>query len=250
MSLTIPKKLGHIWIGPLSAPYEWLESWKAQHPDWQYTLYDNDFLADYPFKTRELIEFYYSLGFYNGVADLMRYEILYEFGGLLPPSDAWCYHNTEVLFQKPCAYTVYENELIRGELVSPILACEANNKFVGQLIEELLQLSTDDLDAPWKSTGNLFVAKMIKKYNPDITIFPSHYFNPVHYEGLVYEGEDTVYAKQMFGSGRSIYTTDKEQPTGLLKRTIDRYEIHKRRKLFKARIRQKEKDIFDVNFDK
>ena len=205
MEVKIPKKLGHIWIGNKPAPYEWLDTWKKHHNDWEYKLYDNEFYESFDFKTRHLIDYYLKLELYAGAADLIRYETLYHFGGFIPEADSFCYHNTDELFTKKCAYTVYENEFLRGNLVSPVYACEPKNKFVGALIDELMKLTPDDLDDPWKTTGNLFMAKMIEKYQPDIVIFPSHYFIPVHFEGLVYSGNGKIYAKQLFGSTRNVY---------------------------------------------
>lgn len=122
MTLGIPKKLGHIWIGPHEAPYEWFQTWIDKHPEWDYQLYDNEFLKTHTFRTQHLIDFYWSLDLYAGVSDLMRLEILYEYGGFIPEADTICYHNTDELFVNKCPYTVYENEFLRGKLVSPILA--------------------------------------------------------------------------------------------------------------------------------
>lgn len=245
----IPKKLSHIWIGPLQPPVEWMDTWKEKHPDWEYTLYDNQFLKSFPFQNQNLIDKYYALGLYAGVADIMRYEILYEFGGLIAPADSVCYHNTDELFNQACAYTVYENEFIRGKLVSPILACEAKNKFVGQLIEELKLISIDNLDEPWITTGNLFVAKMIEKYQPNITIFPSYHFVPIHYNGLVYQGNGKVYAKQLFGSTQASYKkTDYASIMDILYRAKEKREIKAQKKIFKQNQESKLNDIFNIDF--
>lgn len=247
--MNIPKKMAHIWIGPLLPPLDWMNTWKEKHQDWEYTLYDNDFLKNYNFKNRHLIEKYYELGLYAGVADLMRYEILYEFGGYIAAADSICYHNIEELLSKKCAYTVYENEFLRGKLVSPIMACEPKNKFVGQLIDELSLLNPNELDEPWISTGNLFVARMIEKYQPDIVIFPSHYFIPVHFKGLVYEGNDKIYAKQLFGSTHSSYIKPKNN---FIKKIIERSERKEKKKRLKEFYTQHKKRLlenFKIDFN-
>ena len=201
----IPKNIGHIWIGPRSAPEEWFESWKQHHPEWSYTRYDNDFFASFPFKNRNLIDEYVKRGQFAGAADLMRYEILYEFGGFIPEADTFCVANTEELFSEAKAYTVYENEKVRPGLVSPILACERRNGFVGVLIEELSLLSPYEIGQPWKTTGNRFVAQMIQKHKPDLTIFPSYYFISEHFTGETYRGKGKVYCHQMFGTTTNAY---------------------------------------------
>ncbi|WP_162497365.1 glycosyltransferase family 32 protein [Roseovarius dicentrarchi] len=203
--LGIPKNLGHIWIGPYRPPVDWMQTWQDYHPDWSYTLYDNSFAATYPFRNKSLITEYLKRSQFAGAADLMRYEILYDFGGFLPEADSVCLANTDHLFEHDCAYTVYENEKARPGMVSPILACPPGNKFVGQLIDELSTLRPRELGQPWKTTGNRFVASMIQKYDPQITIFPSHYFIPEHFSGEKYTGPDQVFAKQLFGSTTDAY---------------------------------------------
>ena len=68
----IPRRLGHIWIGPQPAPLEWMDTWKAAHPGWDYTLYDNAYLTGRRFRNQPLINEYFRRAEYAGVADLMR----------------------------------------------------------------------------------------------------------------------------------------------------------------------------------
>lgn len=206
-SIGIPRELSHIWIGPYSPPIQWMESWPRLNPDWNYTVYGNDTLKSWNFRTRHQITEYLKRGQYAGAADLMRYEILLEKGGFMAGADSLCLMPIDNLFKKPCAYTVYENEFVRGKLVAPILACEPGNLFVKYLVEKLADIRPQDLDVPWKSTGNLFVARAIEEYNPDIIIFPSHYFIPEHFTGVRYDGDGSIYARQFFGATNKLYTT-------------------------------------------
>ena len=205
LTLSVPRRLSHIWIGPLAPPLEWMQTWRDHHPEWDYCLYDNDYLAKNQFRTRLQMDEYAKRGNFAGVADLMRYEILYEKGGFIAAADSVCLKNTDPLFVVGDAFTVYENEFLRGKLVSPILACQPGNAFVEILIDTLANTDPQILEDPWRSTGNKFVAEMIERYEPIITIFPSHTMIPTHFEGRNYTGNDTVYAKQLFGSTRSIY---------------------------------------------
>lgn len=205
MPTAIPRKLSHIWIGPLAPPSGWMETWKKAHPDWEYELYGNEFLKKRDFRTRRQITEYLKRGQYAGAADLMRLEILLERGGLMPGADSICLRSMEPLFTKTCAYTVYENEFVRGRLVSPIQACEPGNPFVGKLIEHLSNVSPENLDEPWISTGNLFTAQMIESLKPDIVIFPSHFMIPVHFTGVISNEGFAPFAVQMFGTTRGAY---------------------------------------------
>lgn len=232
MQLGIPKKLSHIWIGPLPPPTKWMETWRLYHPNWEYRLFDNEYLKQHTFKTREQISEYLKRGQYAGVADLMRLEILYMYGGFMPEADSICMRNTEELFDETCAYTVYENEFVRGKLVSPIQACEPGNVFVGQLIDRLSQISPEKLDEPWISTGNLFTAQMIEIYLPKIRIFPSHYLIPVHFTGVAYTGSQEPYAVQLFATTQSSYHNSNgfmKRVTGCIPKLMRKIYNRKRR---------------------
>lgn len=206
--MNIPYNMIHIWVGPLQPPLTWMNTWKQKHPNWTYRIFDEQEFRNTNFYNQHLIEEYYKRGRFNGVADLIRYELLYKEGGFLPPADAVCLHNTEELFvHNNMCYTVYENEKIKPDYVSPILASPANHPFLKFLIEDLHKLSPSDLkDKVWESTGNGYVGRMIKEHLPDVKIFPSHYFIPQHYDSTErYNGTDKVYCDQMWGTTKKIY---------------------------------------------
>jgi mannosyltransferase OCH1-like enzyme len=204
--LRIAKRLGHIWIGPKEAPVEWMRTWTDLHPDWEYTFYDNAWLAAADLETRPQIDEYIRRGWYHGAADLMRYEILYHHGGYLAGSDSVCIAPVDELFEdEGTIYTVYENEFLRGQMVAPIVAAVPHHPFLRLLIDDLKQVKPRDLDYPWRQTGNLFVSEMIEKHNPDIVIWPSYTLIPEHFTGRKYTGEGKVYAHQMFGETTGRY---------------------------------------------
>lgn len=208
--MNIPKKLWHIWIGPHDAPLLWMDSWPAHHADWDYKVFDNVDLKNTKFHNQHLIDEYFRRGKYNGVADLVRYELLLQHGGFVPPADAVCFENTDELWinDPDICYTVYENEVVRPGYVSPIYACNQGNKFVQLIVDTLHQLEPHQLsNKVWESTGNLFLANMIAAHCPHIHIFPSHYFIPKHFKAKTprYAGPDKVYADQMWGTTRKRY---------------------------------------------
>lgn len=208
--MNIPKIMWHIWIGPNQPPLAWMNTWKELHQSWNYRIIDNDLMNSSNFHNQHLINEYMRCEKYNGVADLIRYEFLYNYGGFCPPADAICLETTDELWteEHSVCYTVYENEILRPGYVSPIYACSPGNEFVKIIIDTLHELSPTDLnDRVWESTGNLFLKNMIEKYDPKIKIFPSHFFIPKHFKAKTtrYNGSDKVYADQMWGTTRNRY---------------------------------------------
>lgn len=203
--MNIEKKMTQIWIGPRPAPIKWMNTWKENHPDWEYSIFTQEDLEKRTFRNKHLIDRYYEEGLFSGVSDLIRYELLYEQGGFFPEADFYCLRNTDELFTSPAdyCYTCYEQEKIRPGFVQPILACNPGNEFVGILIDTLNALTSSQLSpSPWMSTGNEWLSRMIPLHNPKITIWPSHYFIPTHYDASIgeYHGPDKIYAKHLWGS--------------------------------------------------
>lgn len=205
MQVQIPKKLYHIWIGPRPAPEHWMQTWVHFHPSWDYLRLDNNYIQGRRFKNQKLIDDYMKRFEFAGAADLIRYEILDELGGFIPEADSICLQATDELWKDQTAYTVYENEMVRGKLVSPILASVPSQRFVANIVSDLNKKTVFELDAPWKTTGNLYMARKIEEESPSITIFPSYYFIPDHYTGVSYTGSGKVYAKQFFAETSKIY---------------------------------------------
>lgn len=205
--MNVIKNMIHIWVGPRPPPSKWMNTWKDKHPDWNYWVFTDTILHErlHTFKNKHLIEEYYSRGKFNGVADLVRYELLYEVGGFIPPADSVCLHNTDELFNSPkdYCYSVYESEKLRPGFLSPIMASNPKNEFVKTLIDELYELRTKDLsNEVWKSTGNEWLSRMVPKHKPKITIWPSYTLIPKHYEkrSTRYAGPGKIYADQFWGS--------------------------------------------------
>lgn len=88
-NLKIPKIVHQIWIGK-AVPEKFKlfqESWKKYHPDWEYKLWIYQDVDDFHFYNEDLIKESRNPG---EISDIMRYEILYRFGGLYVDFDFEC----------------------------------------------------------------------------------------------------------------------------------------------------------------
>ena len=213
--MNLTKKMVHIWIGIYQPPTHWMDTWKEKHPDWDYSVFTDDMLKSRKWHNQHLIDKYYSEQVWAGVADLIRYELLYEDGGFLPPADAICHHNMDEVFTSPSdhAYTVFENDRddhIAPNWISPVQACNAGNTFVKLLIDTLHELTPDQLSMkPWQSTGNEFLSQFVPdKEKHKLTIWPSYYTIPRHYSvrSTPYVGDGKIYAEQKWGSTKKLYS--------------------------------------------
>lgn len=198
--LTIPRHLYCIWVGPKPAPMKWINTWNDKHPDWEHVLFDNETIFGRTWRNQRLIDAYREMENWPGVADVARYEILYENGGAMHGADSICLFPIDELFTDPAydCYSVYENEKVRPGLVAPLYACTKHNAFAKQLIEGLKDVEPG---TPWKTTGNLYMQKMIALHHPKtLKIWPSYTLLPEHFTGELYGGTGKVYATHKWGS--------------------------------------------------
>lgn len=201
----IPKKMFTIWVGDESKrPDRWLQTWRDKHPDWEYRIIGNE-VFDRKWRNQHLIDQYRKEERWAGVADVIRYEVLFEEGGFIHPADSVCLHNIDELLQGCDAIAVYENEAVRPGLISPLYGCSKGNLFAKALIDNLPAKMPKNKDgiskAPWQVTGNKFMQRMVSvvKY-PHLKIVPSYTFTPIHHTGHRYKGNGKVYAVQQWGT--------------------------------------------------
>lgn len=204
----LPRRLGHIWVGDKMAPLDWMQTWRTHHPDWDYVLYDNACLTGRRWRNHDLICEYVRRRRYEGVSDLMRYEILYAEGGVIAEADAICRRPVDALFDKPTLYAVYENETRKPGNISPFIASVPRHPFLAEIIETIAARWTPQtLQDPWQSTGNRFLKFRIAARRIAMEVLPSHTFNP-GFKGEAYTGDGLVYADQMWGTTRNLYAAN------------------------------------------
>ncbi len=105
---TIPKHIHQIWIGgPLPEVFKkYIYTWKQMHPDWEYTLWTDK-------KIRELFPLY-NQNYYDqsdgmGVkSDLLKWEIIYRFGGVYVDVDFECLQPLDDLHYRYDFYTAFQ----------------------------------------------------------------------------------------------------------------------------------------------
>lgn len=201
----IPKKLHFVWVGDESKrPDNCINTWREHHPDWEVKVWGNEeYQGEWVNKAhmeqmwpREL----------NGVADMMRYEILYNEGGITLDADSICLQTLPDWLLQPDEFACYENEFCRTGLVAAgYLGSVSRSLFFGQIIEDIKNEPTVIDKMAWETVGPLRVTKTFYELKYPLTVYPSHYFIPEHFSGQKYEGNGQVFATQLWGSTRRIY---------------------------------------------
>jgi hypothetical protein len=197
----IPKSLHIIWVGPHDPPQEAIDTWANKHVNgWFFTLWrghKQDWI------NQEQIDVRAARAEWNGVADLMRYEILYEHGGFCVDADSTCVMALDAgpvdfLGQKT-ALACFENESVRPGIVGcGFLGAPKKHPFFEACIE--FASKQDAREMAWKTVGPMLMTRMAQKMPDLIKVYPARSFNPEHYSGTKAPGEHPIYGFQHWGS--------------------------------------------------
>ncbi|MDV3459278.1 mannosyltransferase [Sphingomonas sp. HF-S4] len=203
----IPKLMHFIWVGDEGkCPTNCMDTWRALNPDWEFLLWGNDDLASQDWFNREHIAAMYDVEL-NGVADMMRWEILHAKGGVVVDADSIARRPLDDHLLDCEAFACWESEIARpGLIAAGYFGCEAGNPFVEQIIRDIHDEPSVTHAKAWKTVGPQRLTDSYRKYGySKLRVYPSHYFIPRHFTGLEYDGNDPVYADQLWGSTRRAY---------------------------------------------
>ena len=205
----IPKIMHQLWIGPKPAPITLMDTWKKLNPDFEYIHWnETEFIKrNMTFKCQSKID---EIEEINGKADILRWEILYKYGGVFLDADSICIEPVDnELMNKPC-FAGWENEQKRpGLIATGTMGFPEKHPLVKEAIQWILNNEVSQLKAnlmAWQSVGPGLLTRMynLGKFR-DLHIFPSYFFLPIHLTGLEYNGHGKVYAFQAWGSTKQSY---------------------------------------------
>ncbi len=97
--MSIPRIVHRIWLGdqPMSEEFvEYGETWKAHHPGWEHRLWTEDNLPS-DLRRREVFEAFRAPA---ERSDLLRYELLWRYGGVYVDTDMECLRPIDELVER------------------------------------------------------------------------------------------------------------------------------------------------------
>jgi len=180
----IPKIIHQIWIGPKKRPDIWMDTVKKFCEDfgYEYKLWDNDNVPT------DLINqtFYNNDPTYFGKADILRYELLYRYGGCFVDADSVImkgdkFHELLQAFDKDAGlgFEIDGQLLCQGVCMSI-----PKSLFMQKCIEEIPRRDFSQL--PWKVTGPMLVTELAMRHQHEIplTMYKSTVFYPRSWHGI------------------------------------------------------------------
>jgi mannosyltransferase OCH1-like enzyme len=171
----IPRIIHRIWLGPEPMPAQFEhygETWRAHNPGWEMRLWTDDRLStlrrplalDRARRPGER-------------ANVLRYELLRELGGVYVDTDVECLRSIEPLLEGVRAFAGYERP---GEVGNAILGGVPDHPAFERAADEAERRSGGGRSSV-AATGPRFLTELLAEF-PDVTIFAPETFYPYDWE--------------------------------------------------------------------
>jgi hypothetical protein len=177
-----PPIFHRIWLGPKNLPTDFAaygETWGTRHPGWQMQLWTDANLP--PLANQVLFDRAPS---FAAKADILRYELLLQFGGVYVDTDFECLKNIESFLEGTECFVAQQKDLDAdfGKF------CYVNNALMGAvpghpLFRDLVESLPNHIaslppDAPAAAlTGPHYLTTVLQSH-PGVKIFPAKFFYP------------------------------------------------------------------------
>jgi mannosyltransferase OCH1-like enzyme len=186
-------------------PEKYMNTWRDMNPEWEHIVWNDEKIAEkYPngFRNQSKIE---EIEEWAGKADIMRYEILLDFGGIYIDADSICTNSLDDHFLKHDSFACFENEQCRGNLIANgYLGSIKNSNLMKILVEKISKMKSVSHaktgKMAWQCVGPLFFTETVMESNYPLSVYPSFVFIPEHYSLIIYQGTRKSYSKQLWGS--------------------------------------------------
>lgn len=176
----IPKILHRCWFGPPMPDHlaAYGETWEAHHPGWEHRLWTADNL--FPLTNQTLFDDAPDIAPGNVGqlrADIARYEILHEHGGVYVDCDFECRKPLDPLLDDVSCFAAWEEP---GRWVNnAILGAAPGHAFLARLIEGLPRNVAQHRGArPNVLSGPQYLTRVYRRHGRHVTVFPKDWFYP------------------------------------------------------------------------
>jgi mannosyltransferase OCH1-like enzyme len=171
MNTTVPPIIHQIWLGDKTPPIKLMNSWRLAHPYFKFTLWTDDKVERLNLYNRKIYDWLKSP---TMKADLLRYELLYQIGGVYVDVDFLCLQPIHHLLNFPF-FAAQDNYWWsrKGYIANGFMGCSPHNPLAAALVNEFRTI-------PFKSntghgaltTGPKYLTQIWKKNNYRVEVLP------------------------------------------------------------------------------
>jgi mannosyltransferase OCH1-like enzyme len=177
----IPCIIHQIWLGsPLPAAFKaYQASWQQQHPDWHYLLWADAQVAQLSLINQDLFD----AADNNGEkSDILRYELLYQFGGLYVDVDFECLKPFDELQKFDFYIGIQPFDTDHVQVGIGLIGAKKHHPLLAQMIA-LLRFTRDQQQIIKRTGPQAFTCllSLTKHVTTRDLILPASYFYPRGY---------------------------------------------------------------------
>ncbi len=192
VAIKIPKIIHHTWISSDPLPPEAadnINTWKRHHPEWRFRLWTRDNVP--PLHNQALYDAHSNTGHR---ADILRYEMLLQFGGIYADMDMVCHRSIEPLLGELSAFVSSHGDGGDSEQglrwwwpEIAFIGAVAGHPFFQEIVQGLATFyAAHEQESISNRTGPGYFGTCLSKWkteqwrmiDSDIVIFPPKYFMP------------------------------------------------------------------------
>lgn len=212
--MSVPKIIHQLWIGQRPAPLNAMKSIKQMNPDYEYMFWNEELIKDKLFinpRYQRKLEEHNAIW---GKADMYRYLILEQFGGVFVDADMIAIEPLDdFLLSK--GFFCWENETERKNLcATSFQGYPPHHEIPTKAIEWIMNNNVKDTKTPsWELVGPGLLTRVYHTLLTDkesVNVFPSYYALPDHHTGTKYHGHGKVYMSHEWGSTYDKYKSINE----------------------------------------
>jgi len=172
----IPKIIHMIWVGKEPFPFhDNLKVWRLLNPKYKFILWTDENLPVFLHNQKE----YDFLKNPTAKADLLRLEILYQFGGIYTDADTICMHSIRKVIK---GLTLLGMTGLHGNVANGFLGCTQQHPAFKEILDkipshfECLAKSTKKENfRMYQITGTRYITPILRKYEDFIQLPRSFY---------------------------------------------------------------------------
>lgn len=191
VSFRIPPIIHFIWLGsPLPNEAQVvIDTWRRCHSGWDIKLWSDAEVENFPWSNGYVKLAFRDARDWSEKADILRYEILYHFGGVYADLDTICFKSFNDLISNDISFFagLVENKVIDGRILqlnNAVIGAEKNNSIIKYCLDNLILEAESPEEWISSRTGPLLLTRAcqdaLKTINTaEMLILPCGYFYPL-----------------------------------------------------------------------
>lgn len=181
MKTTVPKIIHQVWLGDTPAPVKIMRSWSVINPMYKYMLWTDARVKNFPLQNRDLYDWLKSPIMR---CDLLRYELLYAYGGVYIDADFLCLKPIDHLLINDF-FAAQDNFWWKrhGDVASGFLGCYPKHPLAKLLVGEFGKIQFKKRTGHGGfTTGPRWLTDVWRKSDYNITVLPRELYTEEPYK--------------------------------------------------------------------